>query len=773
MTIKNFRTSSSVFGLLGLAALAPAPALAQAGEGFEDAPIVVTAQRRTEAQVDVPITITNISGESLATANVASLADISKVSPGLRFDATGGGFVQPSIRGIGTAVVTSGGGANVGIYIDGFYSPNPLAADFDLISVSSVQVLKGPQGTLFGRNTTGGAILVQTKEPSTDADSVEAKVSYGRFNEVEAQAFGNYVISDRVAMSVEGLYRNGDGWITDISSGENVSDFENWSVRLGLKADVTDNVSVLLRWKHSESDDPSANLTGTSFVDSQLGLLAPFGGIPGTYTTNPNEIATGAVKEFFTSNTDVLQAMIEADLGFADFTSYSQYRNETVDQSFDLDYSAVEIFQFGLPVRNNTWSQEFLLSSKPGTALQWTGGLFYFQNTDTYITFIDSGGTGPNERIRFGGSGTTVKSYAAFFDATYEVTPQLFVTGGLRYAYDRVDDAYYNTRFLSPVLDLGNGTTFPAPNGRVYLSEFDPGAVKFARGDRLTPRFVVRYKPTDDMSVYASYTQGYKAAIMDVGGTCQNPPYVCSRIKPEKISAYEVGFKYAGRGLSFETAAFYYDYKDLQVSIYRAGTAEIVNAAKSEIYGLEGQLNYQITPEFKLMAGGSWVHARYKTFGQVLAGGEIQGAPLYSYCPAPADAKYADSCGPGRTFYVNTDTILHDVTMQRTPEFTGFLGAQYATEVAGGELALSGNLYYSSSYYHGPSGTQFKQKGYETLSLRAQWTDPTDTYSVALWGDNVTDSRYRTQVTYGDFGIGSTYNAPVTYGIELGFKFGG
>lgn len=770
MIFKTYRTLTSAIALVGFTTLIPNAVFAQAEENFEDGTIIVTAQRRSEAQVDVPITITNISSEALETANVQELSDIAKVTPGLRFDANGGGFVQPSIRGIGTAVTTSGGGANVGIYVDGFYSPNPLAADFDLISVNSIQVLKGPQGTLFGRNTTGGAILVQTREPDTTGNSLDANISFGRFNALEAQSYTNVAASDRVAFSIEGLYRNGDGWVRDITSGERVSDYENWSVRLGMKAELGDNVSLLLRYKHARTDDPKANLTARSFLDDDFGLGAPFGGIPGTFTTNPNEIATGSVREFFKSKTNVYQATLEVDLGFADFTSYSQYRTEDVDQSFDLDYSAVEIFQFGLPVENETWSQEFLLSSKPGTALQWTGGLFYFQNTDRYITFIDSGGTTPEQRIRLGGSATTPKSYAAFFDATYELTPQLFVTGGLRYAYDKITDAYFNTRFLAPTLDLGDGTTFPAPNGRVYLSKFDPDAVNFVSDDRITPRFVIRYKPNEDMSVYASYTQGYKAAILDVGGTCQNPPFQCSRVRPETIDAYEVGLKYAGGGFSFEAAAYYYDYQDLQVSIFRDGTAELVNAAESEIYGLEAQANVRVTPAVSLNAGASYVHARYKTFGQVRENGDVQGAPIYRFCPAPADPKYAAACQPGRTFYVNTDTILRDVTMQRTPEFTGFIGGQYETGLGGGKLALSGNLYYSSSYFFGPSGIQFKQNGYETLSLRAQWTDPSDRYYVALWGDNVTDSRYRTQVTFGDFGIGSAFNDPVTYGIELGIK---
>ena len=127
----------------------------------------MTAQRRSEKMVDVPISITALGAEQLATANVQNLADIQQLTPSLRFD-NQIGFFQPTIRGIGTAVTTSGGGSNVGIYINGFYSPNPLAADFQLMNVTDVQVLKGPQGTLFGHNTTGGAILVTTAEPSAE-----------------------------------------------------------------------------------------------------------------------------------------------------------------------------------------------------------------------------------------------------------------------------------------------------------------------------------------------------------------------------------------------------------------------------------------------------------------------------------------------------------------------------------------------------------------------------------------------------------------------------
>jgi iron complex outermembrane receptor protein len=778
MLEKHLRASVALSALVSSFGIAAVPASAQVAsqaapqvrpqEQAQDAAtndsdvIIVTAQRRAEAQVDVPISITTLSAAALDTANVQQLSDIGKVTPALRFDFAGG-FFQPTIRGIGTAVATSGGGGNVGIYIDGFYSPNPLAADFDLISVNSIQVLKGPQGTLFGRNTTGGAILVSTREPNTNGNSFEGRARYGRYNEARIEGIANYVISDRVALSLEGQYRRGDGWQRDISTGKRVGDYENWSARVSLKADLTDDVSLLLRYKHGQVDDPSPLLT-SSYVGDDIALGAPFGGVPGTYTTAKNKIASGSQPEFFKSNSDVLQATLTADLGFANLTSYSQYRNEKVNSSLELDYSGLNLFQLGLPNNNETWSQEFLLTSKTGPKLQWTAGLFYFENTDQYITGIDNGGAA--NRVRLGGSSTTVKSYAAFADATYEITPKLFITAGLRYAYDKVDDAYFNTRFLAPYLDQnGNGRQDAgepnAPNGRVYLDNFDPGAIDFANSGRMTPRAVIRFKPDERSSIYASFTRGYKAAVVDVGGSCQNAPFRCSRVSPEKVNAYELGFKYEKPGFSLEGAGFYYDYQDLQVSIYEAGTARIVNAAQSEIYGLEGSTHVRPVTGLDLSAGASWVHARYKDFNN---------APIYTPCSTLGAATAATCAASGISFLVLGQN-LDNVTMQRTPEFTGFVAARYALDLAGGQLALSGNLSYSSSFFFGPSGIQFKQGGYETLSLRAQWTAPDERWYLAAYGDNVTNSRYLTQVQYSNFGIGSNWSKPVTFGGEVGFKF--
>ncbi len=750
----------SIFGLIGLAALAPAPVFAQnaapavAADSATAGEIVVTAQRRSEREVDVPISITAIGPQQLQTANIQNVADIGKITPSLRFD-NQAGFYQPSIRGIGTGITTSGGGSNIGIYIDGFYSPNPTMGDFQLTNVNSIQVLKGPQGTLFGHNTTGGAILITTADPST-TPAADFKVSYGSYNAVKAQGYATLGLARNVAMDVEGIYSRGDGFVTNIVNNDNkVGKYESWTIRTGIKA-TFDNVSVLARYIHSDQNDPSSQMvnsnTDTS-IDPTTGK--PWGvetyAIPGLYTTNPDQIAANQ-KRFTTNKADIGQLTVKADLGFANLSSYTQYRKEDSDQSEDLDQTALPIFQLGLPVLDQIWSQEFLLSSKPGPRLQWTAGLFFFSNKDTWITYLDPGGfAGNTVRTRLGGSGTLTQSYAGFVDATYQIVDNLFLTAGVRYAHDLVKDAYWNTSSF-----VGDPTT------KNYVPNIS--------SNHATPRVVLRYKPDGQSSIYASYAKGYKAAIIDVGGSCQDgPAYKCNPVNPESIDAYEVGYKFDDHRLSLETAGFYYNYKNLQVSEYLGNAqAYILNAAKSEIYGIDAQLHYKFDAHFELNAGGAWTHGRYKTFGGqnvILPDGTtaISGAPIYATCPTAACYDYVIS---------NSTTILHNVHMQHVPDFTATIQPRVTTgRTEHGELALSGNLYYTSYFFFSPSGTQFRQPGYATLDVRLQWDDPTRRYMVAAYGTNVTNERYRTQVQYNAFGIGAEWSQPASWGLEVGAKF--
>ena len=807
MRFANLHTMSSVFGLVAVAAM-PSPSCAQAGAENGDAQslrseIVVTAQRRTEVSRDVPITVATLGADQLATANANTLTDINKLTTSLRFDAQGT-FVQPTIRGVGTAVTTSGGGPNVGIYVDGFFQANSNTADFQLMKVQNIQVLKGPQGTLFGRNTTGGAILVTTAEPSEETDA-EFKASYGRFNTLSLQGYATTGIAEGVAMDVEGLYRRGDGFQRSLyTSDKHPGAFENWTVRAGIKADLSDSVSILLRYLHSETDDPTA-LMSNAYVDrsdtagafdlvspvgkavyqanyfptSSAGLpliplylqppifgfavgdLIASGNLPATwspadlpYATEPGDIAS-LDKIRFKNKSDSVQATIKADLGFADLTSYTQYRKDKGYNIQDLDATAAYTWLIHIGVKNETVSQEVLLNSKPGSPLQWTVGLNYFQNLDDWSDIRSSFLNYPF--VPFGGASTKTKSYAGFADFTYEVNPRLFLTVGGRFSHDVVTDGYFNTNFAAYFYQDENGDLLPLrnPDGSYIYAPGTNFPVDDLKHDSFTPRAVIRFKPSDNSSIYASYTRGYKAGMLNVGGLSKLP------VKPEKINAYEVGYKFDNRNLAIDLAGYYYDYKNLQVSSFQDGAAQLRNAASSEIYGIEAQLRYRVDSHLSITAGAAWTHARYKKFPN---------DPYYSYCDPVAFYPDPMTCTSGVGSLVQSTVDGKGFRMQRSPDYTANLGLAYGFDLAGGRTTLSGNLYYTSKFYF-DAAEQFLQKGYATVSLRAQWIDPSERFTLAVYGDNVTDKRYLTQVQYNTLGMGAVWNAPVTWGIQLGIKY--
>ena len=777
--IAPLHTTTSAIALLAAAALAPAAAAAQTAPAPTEAAqpddnlapeITVTAQRRSEASRDVPISVTTLSADQLSVANVTNLSDTTKLTPGLRFD-TQGPASQPTIRGVGTAITTSGGGPNVGIYVDGFFQQNAYVNDFQLTKVQNIQVLKGPQGTLFGRNTTGGAILVTTADPSLTPEA-EFKAQYGSFNTVQLQGYGTVGIDDKVAIDLEGNYRRSDGYVTNIANGDKkIGKSESWSIRAGLKIDLSDDVSVLLRYTHSQSSDPSAQLTN-AYVDTtgQAGFFnmvsatgkAIYGhtssaGLPlvylyapaGTFATKPGRVAEDELTSF-KSTSDTVQWTVRADLGFANLTSYTQYRYDNSPYFGDLDVTTLPFFAINVRPVDRTLSQELLLTSKSGSRLQWAAGLNYFQVRDTWD--VAGSFSQPAYYLPFGGSSTLTKSAAAYADLTYEVTPKFFITAGARYSHDVVTDAYFKTNFTTAAYEGADGNPVPVtvpPETKIPVNDLKNNAV--------TPRVVLRYKPSADSSVYASYTKGYKSGLLNVGGLSKVP------VKPENINAFEIGYKYDDRVFAVDLAGFYYDYQNLQVSSFQNGAAQIRNAASSEIYGAEAQVRYRVSSAFNLNAGVAYTHARYKSF---------KNAPYYSYCdPAPA-ATGPIACSSPAAAGTLTQTVVDasGFQMQRSPEFTANAGASYALDAFTGKLTLSGNIYYSSSFYFDPS-QQFKQKAYEQLALRAQWTDASKRYTLAVFGDNLTGTRYQTQVLFNTLGIGSTWNSPAVWGVSVGAKF--
>ncbi|MFC4313862.1 TonB-dependent receptor [Steroidobacter flavus] len=675
--------------------------------------ITVTAQRREERSVDVPISIASLSGDTLRDAGVAATSALPQAVPGLRFDYSGS-YVQPTIRGVGSALAGPGMNSNVAIYVDGFYVPNLLGSDFDLVSVQSVDVLKGPQGTLFGRNATGGAILVTTRDP-TDELSGEIRAGFGSFGRRTISGYLSGGLTDTLSADLTAYYEEGDGSVKSLVTGkDDVAAFERSTVRSKILWKPSDNAKIALTLEHRAADDPTANIT-SAYEGLSAGSV-----IPGTLVaTGPhNYSGTAKAGHDYKGNSATLRG--DFDLGGLNFTSYSMYRDEKSDEAKDYDSTPVDIFSAFWRVNDKTVTQEFNLSSSEGEKFSWVTGLFYYRNENEYPAFNQKvGAAAPFAAFS---SNIVQKSLAAFADGTYEIADGLFLTAGVRWGRDESDASYVN--LVNPAGSRQGEHSWTS----------------------VTPRAVLRYELTPYSNVYASYTQGYKAGLVPI--TESTTP-----VDPEKINAYEVGYKLAGQGLTFDAAAFYYDYKDLQIASY-VGTISLTrNAAESEIYGLDAQVTADLTDRWSVRAGATYVHSEYKSF---------PGAVSYQ--------QVLDPTSPAYGIFINPPVDASGNQMQRAPETSGTLGVNYHQPVSWGELSFDANLYATSKFYFDPIN-RFVEDGYTLLNLRATWTSLSGSTSVTVYGNNVTDEDYRAEVLPGPFSIQQIYGEPAAAGLSVSYKF--
>jgi iron complex outermembrane receptor protein len=684
--------------------------------------IIVTAQKRSERLQDVPITITAVDSKRMEQSGVQKVGDLAQVVPALRMDYSSAA-AQPSIRGVGSSVAGGATGSAVGIYVDGYYQPSLFSSDFDLLNVLSIQVLKGPQGTLFGRNTTAGAILVTTRDPSVDS-RLMGQLSYARFDAIDGQVYGSTGLSDKVAVDFAALYRRGDGYLRNIVTGnDKAGGYEDNSFRTGIKVDLDDTGrnSIVLRYAHTNTDDPTyAALT----VRDGLSIGSVIPGV--TVATRRGQVSS-TDDTVFTAKTDAGYATGRFDLGFADLTSYTMYRRETSGEGIDFDGTPFPALYARFVSEENTFTQEFNLNSKPGGPLNWVAGAYYYRDRVFFPSFKTAVFGGPLTDIWH--TLNTVTSYAVFADATYKVVDHLYLTEGVRYSHEH-NNAYYDLLVPDAQSQQAAG---------LYPTEKSWQSV--------TPRSVIRYEFDPSSSLYASFTKGFKAGFINANGLTTEP------VEPEKITAFEVGYKYSSGSKRISLSAFHYDYSDLQVATYNGTQSVVTNAAKSTLYGAELELATKLTEKLSLSVGGAYTHSQYD---------EYPGAPRFN--------QVLDPTNPFFGTFAATSVNASGNVMQRAPKFSGDVGLDYVIPVAGGSLALDANYAYQSKFYFDPAN-QFEQDGYGLLNLKATWTDPTEHWSFSIFGRNVTDETYTRSVFPTPFAILQMYGEPATYGVSIAFKF--
>jgi iron complex outermembrane receptor protein len=700
------------------ALLAPAAAHAQAQVGE----IIVTAQRRAERLQDVPISVTAVTPENLKAAGITSTRELSMVTPGLRIEA-GGAYVQATVRGIGTNQTVPTAESNVATYVDGVYQQTMVSAIYALPDVQQVEVLKGPQGTLFGRNATGGAILINTVQPDLNKVTGAAAATFGNFDSALVRGYATVpLIQDKVAVGLTISDEHQGGYKHNVLANHSkIGHVDDLLVRGKLRFLPWTGADFTLTGLYSYRRDYTA-LKNTNWNGNNLARAL---GVPASQIASKPLEFGGNTDPFLIARQKSISLRGNIEVGPGTLTTTTAYNKVYGTQTSDSDNSVLPLSYLYIPNFSRAFQQELVYSTNQMGPWHAVVGAFYFDS---------NGGLDPLNINNFAQAIYTrdkVKSYAAFGEVTYDATERLRLTAGLRYSHDKANSYV--------ALTVGTHTppaTIPPLTGG--------GEAKW---HAWTPRLSALYKVTDHTNVYATYSQGYRA------GTFNAVSFQAAPVNPEKVRAYEVGVKSNEvSNLSLNAAGFFYDYKDLQLPtiISLGGSAvsqQLRNAAKARIYGAEVSGTWLATEELTLSFGATWLHARYNSFPNA-----VVNVPT----------------GAGGNKTVSVDASGN--TMIRSPSFSGNLTAQYVHETNAGRFDAAATIFYSSKLYF-EIGDRVVQPAYAQLNGHLGYSPPGTNLEVRLWGKNLTNHPviYATTITTTADGV--NYSPPRTYGIELSYKY--
>lgn len=711
------------------------PAAAETASEVAGGDIVVTARRREERLVDVPIAVTSFSGEQLARSGAIDVTEIAQTAPNVTLEPSRGtnSTLTAFIRGVGQQDPVSGFEQGVGIYLDDVYLNRPQAAVLDIYDVERIEVLRGPQGTLYGRNTIGGALKYVTKQLPQDF-SLKVRGTYGTYDQADLVVTASAPVSDliRVGGSVARLSRGGFG--TNLTTGEDNYNKDIWAGRASVDIGGYGE-PVLIRISGDYTKDKSNPRGGHRLIPgyaSGAPVLDDVFDTRGGLNDPRQEVeAYGLAINASAELTDRLT-----------FRSISSWRKD--NSASPIDFDALPAVDLDVPAfyRNEQVSQEFQLLYDDGGMVQgMIGGYYLSAKADTQ--FDTRLFTTLNGLTAFTQADVDTETWAVFGDFTFDFTEQFSLSVGGRYTWDQRKAQILRQNYLgggSPVFG-GAGLPFGAPS-----TNFD-GEATFKK---FTPRASISFKPTPDHNIYASFSQGFKGGGFDPRGVGVNAPAARPgfptnaevtdylSFKPETVDSYEIGYKanLFGGGLYLAVAAFQMDYKDVQIPGSAGCTVGgiptfcgiITNAGKARFRGVEMEATARLAQDMlsagdRLSLSGSmgYIDAKYLEY--------IANIPVNPAIPA-----------------VTQPTDVADFRqVQNTPKWTGSATLSYTTPVGEGDLSLSTTYSYRSKTYQFEIPNPYlDQKGYGLLDASIVYTAPGSRWTFGVHGKNLFDKQYKT-----------------------------
>ena len=722
--------------------------------------IIVTAQRREERLRDVPISITALNADMLSKAGVSNLQDLERVTPGLALPLYGG-FLRPSIRGISSGVTSVGDSSNVAIYVDGVYQPTQTAAIVDLPDTQSVQVLKGPQGTLYGQNAAGGAMIIDTIKPSFNLKG-ELVASYGTYKDIATHGYITGPLSDKVAVILSGSFEDHDGYNRDLLRGGHDDGLRSHQIRGKILFAPSSTTEFTLAAYYSNRDDSGvytgAPLNGNSTGNALTQLIFP--GTP--IASQPHTFATSFRPDLLARSWGV---SLLGKIGIGDFgtlNTVTAFTHAKVTDFVDVDASPINLAEVRpLVTEGQAFIQELNFASAKLGAFSFAAGVFYMNRKEQFIPSQFGGyelqlaapanfdHTGTYQFQLFDYEKTVKNSYAAYLELNYDITPQLTITAAGRYSYETV--LAYHTQLYAP---SAPPPLLVDPRGKFTFKKF-------------TPRAVIRWKPDDNNTLYASYSQGFKSGFVDgsnIGlcpggpsdGSCLNPT-----VKPETVDAFEIGYKgRIGSQLTVGLAAFHYKYKDIQVFIYNPPLGKYQNAAEGRLQGFEFDLGWAPSSDLHIDLGGSYVDSKYTKF---------PGAQVYQQTPAAGCAAQFLSfpCG---NFSASIDATGNQ--LQNAPKFTATAAIDYGFDTSAGRFGVNLNGSYNSGFPF-DSGGHIRQHKYALVNAEVSFSPKAlPGLRIVGWGKNLSDHDYLQGTLPTFYADLVSWAPPRTYGIRLEYRFG-
>ena len=736
--------------------------------------IVVTAQKREENLQDTPIAITAFTEESLEGRMINDISKLADFTPNVIFDTTtpisglsNGAAVF--IRGVGQLDFGLTTDPGVGTYIDGVYSSRAVGGVLDVVDIERIEILRGSQGTLFGRNTIGGAINITTKRPAeTFGGMVEA--TFGEFERTDFKGSVDIPIAEKFLTKFAFSSKNRNGFVDRISVGDRLGDEDRQSARGSFLLQATDDIELYATVDYTDIDEQSAGsvMVGITEFPGAPPLLAPSstwaynqvfvpsnpGAVPYTAQEflldgNDRTLATGPTGTDLESFGATLT--FSWSLPWFEFKSISSYRDTEGEFYRDPDNSSIQITETSNPNYNHEqFSQELQVTGALfNDRLQYVLGAYYFEEDGTDDVFVPIYGALPtpagllalplyiNNFVLVDNS-----SKAVFGQGTFDLTDQVAVTFGLRYTEDNKSFGY--RQYISPdpggniavLALLGPPVTVPGPAGDIVL--WDEVSDEFTE---LNIRAGIEYQFNDDTLLYFTYADGYKS-----GGF--NFRYVVPRagplaFDPETLESYEVGVKWQGPDdrLRLNAAGFISEYSDVQIQLFETGGGPLTqNAGVADIIGVEVEVTAVPHERLLLNAGFGYIDAEYDELN----------LPTTNVAQA-----------------INLDTKLPN-----TPETTVNISAEYTHPLAWGSLIARGDYRYTDDLYNDAQNSPFLyQDGYHTFNASLTFT--TGNWDFSVFGTNLTDKRF---ITSGDsnFGLGfheANYNRPREFGGLIRYRF--